>query len=150
MGGWVNYWEVSAEARKRGYKPRTVHLYFDIETPKERLELEHRCKALTNEMLTWLGDPEGQRKPVYDGTVAALIHCYQTDKNSPYRRLRQSTARVYADWCRTLELAIGRRRVDRLSGQDIRDCSLSRLGAAIVQGWRVAISLQINGQVILG
>jgi hypothetical protein len=34
---------------------------------------------------------------VYDGTLAALIRCYQTDKNSPYRGLRQSTARVYAD-----------------------------------------------------
>jgi hypothetical protein len=48
-----------------------------------RLELERRCKVLTNEMLAWLCDPEGQKKPVYDGTMAALIRCYQTDKNSP-------------------------------------------------------------------
>ena len=107
------YWRVSEEARARGYLPRTVRLYYDLATMAGRLELERRCKVLTNEMLAWLGDPEGQKKPVYDGTMAALIRCYQTDKNSPYRGLRQSTARVYGDWCRTLERAIGRRRVDK-------------------------------------
>ena len=39
--------------------------------------------------------------------------------------MRQNTARVYADWRRTLERAIGKRRMDPLSGQDIRDCFLS-------------------------
>jgi len=128
------YWRVSEEARARGYLPRTVRLYYDVATMVGRLELERRCKLLTNEMLAWLGDPEGQKKPVYDGTMAALIHCYQTDKNSPYHGLRQSTARVYGDWCRTLERAIGRRRVDRLSGQDIRDCFLSLMEPAAPGG----------------
>ena len=73
-------------------------------------------------MLIWLEDPEDEKKPVCDGTVAALIRCYQTDKNSPYKGLRQNTARVYADRCRTLERAIGKRRVNHLSGQDLRDC----------------------------
>jgi hypothetical protein len=85
-------------------------------------------------MLAWLGDPEGEKKSVYDGTIAALIHCYQTDKNSPYRALGQSTGRVYDDWCRTLERAIGKRRVDRLSGQDIRDCFLSLMEPAAPGG----------------
>ena len=39
------YWEASAEARSRGYQPRTVHLYFDLETPKGRNDLEHQCKV---------------------------------------------------------------------------------------------------------
>jgi hypothetical protein len=128
------YWEASAQARKRGYLPRTVHLRYDLETIAGRLELERRCKELTSEMLVWLGDPEDQKKPVYDGTVAALIGCYQTDKNSPYRGVRQSTSHVYADWCRTLERAIGKRRVDRLSGQDIRDCFLSLMEPAAPGG----------------
>jgi hypothetical protein len=82
-------------------------------------------------MLVWLGDPEGEKKPVYDGAVAALIRCYQTDKNLPCKGLRKNTARVYADWCRTLERAIGKRRVDHLSGQDIRDCFLSLMEPAM-------------------
>lgn len=84
------YWIASAEARKRGYLPRTVRLYFDLKDLKSRQDLEQRCKLLTSEMLAWVGDPERQKKPVYDGTVAALIRCYQTDENSPYRGLAQT------------------------------------------------------------
>jgi hypothetical protein len=98
------HWVVSHEGRRRGYLPRTIRLHYDLTTATGRLELEHHCKILTNEMLVWLGDPEGEKKPLYDGTVAALIRCYQTDKNSPYKGLRQNTGRVYADWCRTLEV----------------------------------------------
>jgi hypothetical protein len=68
-------------------------------------------------MLSWLADPEDRRKPVYDGTITALITCYQTDEKSPYRGLAQNAQRGYDDWCRTLERVIGKRRVDRLTGQ---------------------------------
>ena len=121
------YWIASAEARSRGYVPRTVRLSYDLSNSTARRELEQRCKVLTNEMIVWLADPEAQTKPIYDGTIAALIRCYQTDKNSPYRGLAQNTQRGYDDWCRTLERAIGKRRVDRLSGQDLRDCFLALL-----------------------
>jgi hypothetical protein len=57
-------------------------------------------------------------------TTVPLIRCYQTNESSPYRGLRQSTSRVYGDWCRTLDRAIGRRRVDHLTGWDVRDCFL--------------------------
>jgi hypothetical protein len=128
------YWIASAEARKRGYLPRTERLYFDLKSLKDRQDLEQRCKVLTGEMLAWIGDPEGQKKPVYDGTVAALIRCYQTDENSPYRGLAQNTQRGYDDWCRTLERAIGKRRVDRLNGQDLRNCFLALLQPAAPRG----------------
>ena len=122
-GAIHQYWIASAEARKRGFIPRTLRLYCDLADPIARRELEHRCKVLTNEMLAWLGDPEGQKKPIYDGTIATLIRCYQTDEKSPYHGLAQNTQRGYDDWCRTLERAVGKRRVDRLTGQDLRDCS---------------------------
>ena len=124
------YWIATALARKRGYLPRTVRLHYDFAIPADRRELEQRCRTLTNEMLTWLADPEDRRKPVYDGTIAALITCYQTDEKSPYRGLAQNTQRGYDDWCRTLERAIGKRRVDRLTGQDLRDCFLRLLEPA--------------------
>jgi hypothetical protein len=75
-----------------------------------------------------------RKRLVYDGTVGALIRCYETDKTSPYRALRQSTARVYGDWCRTLDRAIGKRRVDRVTGQDIRDCFLRLMEPATPGG----------------
>jgi hypothetical protein len=85
-------------------------------------------------MLARLGDPEDDKRLIYDGTVGALINCYQTDKTSPYRGLRQSTARVYLDWCRTLDRAIGKRRVDHLTGQDMRDCFLRLMEPATPGG----------------
>lgn len=121
------YWVATADARRRGYLPRTVRLYFDLGNLRGRRDLEQRCAVLTNEMLAWLGDPEGWKKPVYDGTVAALIRCYQTDSKSPYRGLAPNTQRGYDDWCRILERTIGARRVDRLTGQDLRDCFLALL-----------------------
>ena len=128
------YWKASPTARKRGYVPRSVRLHYDLSTVAGRHELEHRCRVLTAEMLAWLGDPEGDKKLVYDGTVGALIRCYETDKTSPYRGLRQSTVRVYRDWCRTLDRAIGKRRVDRLTGQDVRDCFLRLMEPALPGG----------------
>jgi hypothetical protein len=124
------YWIATVQSRKRGYLPRTVRLHYDLANPMDRRELEQRCRTLTNEMLPWLADPEDRRKPVYDGTITALITCYQTDEKSPYRGLAQNTQRGYDDWCRTLERVIGKRRVDRLTGQDLRDCFLRLLEPA--------------------
>jgi hypothetical protein len=121
------YWEASPAARSRGYLPRTGRLHFDLETCEGRRALEQRCRILTNEMLAWLGDPHDINKPVYDGTLSSLISCYQTDKKSPYHGLARNIQRGYDDWCRTLERAIGKRRVDRLTGQDLRDCFLALL-----------------------
>jgi hypothetical protein len=126
-GAYHQYWIASVAARDRGYLPRTVRLHYDLGTADGREALEQKCRILTNEMLSWLADPADMRKPVYDGTVTALIACYQTDKHSPYRGLAQNTQRGYDDWCRTLERAIGKRRVDRLTGQDLRDSFLALL-----------------------
>jgi hypothetical protein len=130
LGGLAQYWVANPEARSRGYTPRTVRLHYDLATPQGRSDLERRCAVLTNEMLAWLRDPEGQGKPIYDGSIAALIRCYQTDPKSPYHSLRSNTQRGYDDWCRTLERAIGKRRVDRLGGQDLRNCFLALLEPA--------------------
>jgi hypothetical protein len=131
LGGIIQqYWVASPDARRRGYKPRTVRLHYDLAAPTGRADLERRCAVLTNEMLAWLGDSEGQGRPVYDGTIAALIKCYQTDPKSPYHGLKRNTQRGYDDWCRPLERAIGKRRVDRLGGQDMRDCFLALLEPA--------------------
>jgi hypothetical protein len=128
------YWEASPEARTRGYRPRTVRLRFNLHSLNDREALQLRCRTLTNAMLAWLGDPEDTDTPVYDGTLSSLITCYQTDKKSPYRALAQNTQRGYDDWCRTLDRVIGKRRVDRLTGQDLRDCFLALLEPATKSG----------------
>jgi hypothetical protein len=59
-GVLTQYWVANPEARRRGYKPRTVRLHYDLSTSQGRSDLECRCVVLTNEMLVWLGNPEGQ------------------------------------------------------------------------------------------
>jgi hypothetical protein len=73
---------------------------------------------------------KARTRPIYDGTVASLISCYQTDKRSPYHGLALNTQRGYSDWCHTLGRAIGKRRVDHLTGHDVRDCFLALLEPA--------------------
>jgi hypothetical protein len=127
------YWLPTKAAAVRGYVPRTVRLHYPalaftltdaaimIEGPPLQLTtLVRACGMLQNEMLEWMTDPEGQGKPVYDGTIRALIACYQTDPESPYRGLRENTRRCYDDWCKTLDRAVGAKRVDRLNGRDLR------------------------------
>jgi hypothetical protein len=126
------YWVASDDAVTRGYKPRTVRLHYAltftssddaIAVRGERHELEalaKHCERLWIEMLEWLGDPDLQSIPIFDGTVKSLIECYQKDPDSPFHDLRQSTRSCYGDWCTTLTRAVGARRVDRLTGRDFR------------------------------
>jgi hypothetical protein len=127
------YWLPPKGAAARGYLPRTVRLHYPALTfsliadaimivgpPADFAALARHCGILQAEMLEWLVDPEGCEKPVYDGTLRSLINCYQTDKESPYHGLQENTRRCYDDWCTTLERAAGAKRLDRLTGRDLR------------------------------
>src|SRR6516162_2770479 len=53
-GGIIQqYWVANPDARRRGYKPRTVRLHYDLATPVGRADLERRCVCL--QMRCWLG-----------------------------------------------------------------------------------------------
>lgn len=126
------YWIPSDEAAERGFTPRTLKLHYPltfasipdaIAVTGPRLELDKlaaHCESLWLQMLEWLGDPQQQSIPIFDGTVGSLIKCYQTDKESPYHDLRQSTRACYDDWCRTLTRAVGKVRLDQINGRHFR------------------------------
>lgn len=126
------HWVAGKEATARGYVPRTVRLHYPlsfilkpdvIQVRGERHELENlarHCDSLWLQMLEWMGDPGIQSIPIFDGTIASLITCYQKDPKSPYQDLRQSSQRCYADWCTALTRAVGQRRVDKITGRDFR------------------------------
>jgi len=113
-------WVCSDEARRRGYTPRTVRLHGDMAKAADAELIAQHCRKLWNEMLEWLGTGGHDSRPIFDGTLASLIRCYQTDRESPYKTVRQNTRRGYDDWCRALERTFGQRRLDRLKGQDLR------------------------------
>lgn len=114
-------WEPRPDAARNGFRPRTVNLDYDLRDPADVARMVARCHLLWADMLEWISR-QGQPPPgaVYDGTLRSLIKAYQTNPLSPYRSVSANTRRGYDDWCRTLELAFGARRIDRLSGQDFR------------------------------
>jgi hypothetical protein len=114
------YWVARKDARKLGYVPRTVRLHGDLNSISELQRMSQRCAVLTLEMKQWLADGGRDPRPIFDGSLNSLIKCYQADKESPYCNLGQSTQTVYAEWCGVLEQKFGARRIDRLSGADLR------------------------------
>jgi hypothetical protein len=114
------YWVASKEARALGYLPRTVRLHGNLDSIVELNKLAERCGILWQEMRQWLATGGRDPRPIYDGTLRSLIKCYQTDKESPYHNVGQNTQRIYDQWCAILDHLFGARRIDRLSGQDLR------------------------------
>jgi hypothetical protein len=109
-------------ALSRGYKPVTVLIHATEElntTTRDGLRaLALRCQVLQKEMLDWLADPEGQTALIFDGTLDSLIRCYQQDPESGYGGVKANTQGDYDDSLTVLSNARGKRRLDRLNGQD--------------------------------
>lgn len=126
------YWVPSNEATARGYTPRTIKLHFALQFESapdaiivrgERHEIERlasHCEQHWLAMLEWIGSPEVQSLPVYDGTIESLIKCYQVDPESPYHEKAQSTRQCYDEWCTTIVRAFGKRRIDLIKPRDLR------------------------------
>src|ERR1043165_2439078 len=86
-GAQVAYWVASRELVKAGYRPKTVRLHYGIDDPR----LVARCYTLHAEMLTWAAQNKMGRPTVFDGTFESLVALYETDPDSPYFELKQTT-----------------------------------------------------------
>lgn len=113
-------WFAAPRAIRRGYQPKTVRLHYDLQDTFAVQQMAARCRQLQAEMLDWLADPERKRQIVFDGTLGSLIRLYQEHPESPFHGLRNNTRRTYEGWCRALSEACGARRVDRITGPDLR------------------------------
>lgn len=92
--GYDGRWVARSDLRKRGYRPKVVRLYLgwgpdDI----ERAWISDRCNALQDAMLVW---GHGVKVATFDGTLCGLVACYETDKDSRYKKLRYCTQQNYA------------------------------------------------------
>jgi hypothetical protein len=78
--------------------------------------------------------------PVYDGTFGRLIAVYQTDEESPYRKLKPSSRHPYDFYAKRLTAHIGNVRIADTDGSDLkrwfklwcepdRDCDPPRVAA---------------------
>jgi hypothetical protein len=85
---WEAIWRARADIVKKGFRPKNKLLWKGNRalTDFEVKKLQDECQSLQGEMLTHGrgGIPDG----VYNGTLASLIHCYRTDEDSTFRKLR--------------------------------------------------------------
>lgn len=113
--GRVPYWVASSPAIAAGYTPKTVRL---SGLENDARALGARCDRLQAEMLMWMSGRSSYR-PVFDGTVRALLEIYQTDPDSTYRKLKPSSRHPYDVYAAKLKGHIGARRIDAIDRRDI-------------------------------
>ena len=119
--GRVNaYWVASPAAVKAGYRPKTVPLNDDggdvVATP----EIAARCRALWAEMLEFMAGVERGPSGASIGTIAWVVDLYQTDQDSPYRRIRPATRPGYDRALAIVRSTVGERRIDTVTANDVR------------------------------
>jgi hypothetical protein len=119
QAGWVAFWQARTDLAKRGFKPVTVPLWRGVEPSSiDRAYVSDQCQRMQDEMLVWGrgGVPEVS---VYDGTIASLSRCYQTDKDSTFRKNRYRTRKNYGILLKRIERDHGDELVANLKGRDM-------------------------------
>lgn len=102
----VAYWCARADLVKAGYRPETVRLAQSPDDTDALPLLSATCMRLQAEMLEWASGRRGGA-PKFDGTIRALSHRYQTDEESPFRRLKHNTREKDTYTLALIEEAIG-------------------------------------------
>lgn len=86
--GWECRWQARTDLVQAGFIPKSKQLFVGQEpTETEIAFIQDESRRLQDEMLTFGrgGIPSPNE---FDGSLGSLIKCYQTDPDSPYRKLR--------------------------------------------------------------
>lgn len=85
--GWECRWQARTDLVQRGFLPKSKQLFVGEQPSDTEIAfIQDECRRLQDEMLIFSrgGLPEIN---AFDGTFGSLIKCYQTDKDSTYRKL---------------------------------------------------------------
>lgn len=118
--GWEARWQCRTDLAQRGYAIKSVGIWSGAEPPTdlEASFIQDRCNSLQAEMLVWGRDGLPQVSE-FGGTVRSLIDCYQTDRDSPFRKLRYETRRFYRQLCKRIETDFGETPVGDIKARQI-------------------------------
>jgi hypothetical protein len=119
--GWVAFWECRTEIAHRGFKPVMVPLFRGYEPSEiDRQYMSDVCCKMQDTMLVWArgGLPT---ETEFDGTVASLAMCYQTDRHSGFLKNRFVTRQNYAGLMKRITKDHGAARIVELKGRDMLD-----------------------------
>jgi len=99
---YTAFWQARGDLVARGWSIKTRLIWRGIEpTDADRALVSDVCNSLQEEMLVWGrgGVPEVSS---FDGTLASLVECYQTDPDSPFRKLRYGSKINYQAFLRRI------------------------------------------------
>jgi len=89
--GWAATWQARTDIVERGYTKKTVKIWTgSTPTATDAVHIARMCRHLQFEMLAWSRgiEPPAEQPTSFDGSLKSLIHCYRTDKDSPYQKNR--------------------------------------------------------------
>lgn len=119
--GFTVVWQARTDMIQRGFTPKS-HRIAKVDadpTQAERDFISDQCSRLQNEMMVWsrggiplLGS--------YDGTIAALINCYRTDKDSNYHSLRFKTREHYDLLCARIVKDYGHKTIVEIDAREAK------------------------------
>lgn len=114
------YWVASREAVAAGYTPKTLRLADDPGEAKAPPEVAACCRRYWSEMLEFVSGNARTVAMPPRGTIEWLCAIYQTDKESPYRRVRPITRQGYDKSLRIITDTVGSRRISAVTSRDVR------------------------------
>lgn len=118
--GWEAFWRPRTDLVARGYSKQSWRLWAGKEpTELERDWVTDRCVKLQNEMLMW-GRGGQSTGSVYDGTIASLIRCYETDPDSGYHKLRYGPRLMSSRLSRVIATDYGDVRIEDIRGRQVK------------------------------
>lgn len=114
-GQTAHYWVASAVSRDAGDFPlKTVRVHGTED------EIAQKCRNLTAELREYLSGRGIGESPQYDGTLKSVIRLYQRTKESLYFEIKSNTRAMYDESLKLLETTVGARKLDKVTGLDIR------------------------------
>lgn len=115
---WEARWQARTDLIERGFHPKSVRLWAGVELGDgEASRIADRCQQLQARMIAFSRGAEIPQTGHFDGTLAGLIACYQTDPDSGYRKLRYVTRQNYDSLANRLQAQYGDTRIEGLKAR---------------------------------
>lgn len=114
-------WQCRDDIVERGYKIKSVKLWSGTGDPtKEEWDfIADTCNQLQQEMLVWSRGGLPSAVP-FDGTISGLIHCFRTDADSSYKKVRYASRIHYDALMSLIEREHGSKIISDLKGRTLR------------------------------
>lgn len=117
--GWECRWQCRTDIVEKGFLPKSQQLFVGQEPNETEIAfIQEQCRKLQDEMLTF-GRGGIPQQNVFNGTLGSLINCYQTDKDSTYRKLRYGVRKNTDGLLRRLAAAYGDEDLGDIKGRTI-------------------------------